>query len=86
MVADHIEKGEALLERVCALLNGEAETKKKPALTYNAPEILLDGKPYIVIRGWWYLTGGGGLNLPAEEAGAIQDEFAQFVISRLSPP
>lgn len=86
MVADAVDNSESLLERVCELLNGTSTTDNKAALSYDAPEILLNGKVFLVVRGWWHLTGGGGLALPAEEASAIQDEFARFVISKLSPP
>lgn len=43
------------------------------------------GKMVILIRGWGYLTGIGGLNLSAKEASNIQDTFAQFIISKLNP-
>lgn len=40
-------------------------------------------KELILIRGWGYLTGVGGLNLPDEEAAAIQDDLADYIIERL---
>lgn len=40
--------------------------------------------PVITIRGWGYLTGTGGLRLPAEEAANIQDTFAQFIVDTLN--
>lgn len=86
MVADTVDNSEALLQRVCDLLNGTVATDKKPVITYYGPEILLNGKVFLVVRGWGHLTGSGGLALPAEEATSIQDEFARFVMSRLSPP
>lgn len=86
MAAGTVENSEALLQRVCDLLNGTVATDKKPVITYDGPEILLNGKVFLVVRGWGHLTGSGGLALPAEEATSIQDEFARFVMSRLSPP
>lgn len=86
MAAGTVENSEALLQRVCDLLNGTVATDKKPVITYDGPEILLNGKVFLVVRGWGHLTGSGGLALPAEEATSIQDEFAIFVMSRLSPP
>ena len=48
--------------------------------------IVIDNKPllFIVIRGWGYLTSTGRLQLPLEKAKQIQDEFAQFIIDKLS--
>lgn len=86
MAAGTVENSEALLQRVCDLLNGTVTTDKRPALSYDCPEILLNGKTFLVVRGWGHLTGSGALALPAEEATVIQDEFAKFVMSRLSPP
>lgn len=84
MVADDVENFEQIMERVCNLLNEKVTTSKTPELTYDAPEILLNGKPSLIVRGWGHLTGVGGLNLPEEEAAKIQDEFAAWVISKLT--
>lgn len=86
MAADSVENSEALLQRVCDLLNGTAITDKKPVITYDGPEILLNGKAFLVVRGWGHLIGSGGLALSAEKATSIQEEFAKFVMSRLSLP
>lgn len=38
---------------------------------------------FIDIRGWGYLTGTGGLNLPDEQAQKIQDDLAEYIIEKL---
>lgn len=43
------------------------------------------GNKIILIRGWGYLTGNGGLRMSQEEAINIQDTFAEFIISKLTP-
>lgn len=39
---------------------------------------------FINIRGWGHLTGTGGLGFSDKKATKIQDEFAQFIIDKLS--
>ena len=41
-------------------------------------------EPVLLIRGWGYLTGPGGLHLPQEEAIRIQDEFGDYIIEQLN--
>ncbi|ALN97182.1 hypothetical protein [Flavobacterium phage FpV4] len=41
-------------------------------------------KPFIMIRGWGHLTGTGGLKLDEKTARKLQDEFAMFIIEKLS--
>lgn len=42
------------------------------------------GDGFLIIRGFGYLTGTGGLNLSEEEADAIQDDLGAFIVERLS--
>lgn len=44
----------------------------------------ITGGRFLLIRGWGMLTGIGGYNLPAEKAAKIQDEFAEWIVSRLN--
>lgn len=53
-------------------------------VTHEKGMICVDGKVLILIRGWGYLTGCGGLNLEPEKAAALQDELANFIVSKLS--
>jgi len=38
----------------------------------------------MLIRGWGYLIGTGGLNLSAEKAAKIQDDFGNWIVETLS--
>lgn len=38
----------------------------------------------MLVRGWGYLIGTGGLNLSAEEATKIQDDFGNWIVETLS--
>lgn len=42
------------------------------------------GKVVLVVRGWGYLTGTGGLNLSPEEAAKIQDELQEWIVNKLN--
>ena len=42
-----------------------------------------DNENILLLRGWGHLTGGGALNLPDKEAIQIQNEFLDWVISKL---
>ena len=41
-------------------------------------------KHIMLIRGWGYLTGTGGLHLKNEDAAKIQDDFGQFIVETLN--
>lgn len=42
------------------------------------------GEPILIIRGWGYLTGPGGLHLSSKEAIKIQDEFGDYIVEQLN--
>ena len=67
--------------RLCHILNGDMVPAKSPDLEYKAPEILLNGKTFLVVRGRGSLvenfTNGD------ESACKIQNDFAHWVISKL---
>lgn len=74
---------EKLIERTVAVLNGTSPAIKGADIGLNYGEIIVNGDPTLVVRGWGYLTGTGGLNLSDEEAARIQDEFAYWVVQKL---
>lgn len=76
-----------LQEKVIKCINGDIKpTSKIPKLVYERGYIKIEnGSPLILIRGWGFLTGVGGLNLSATDASSVQDTFAQFIISKLNP-
>lgn len=45
---------------------------------------IFKGESVLLIRGWGYLTGIGGLHLSSEEAIRIQDEFGDYIVEQLN--
>ena len=45
---------------------------------------IFEGEPILLIRGWGYLTGIGGLHLSSEEASKIQDDFGDYIVKQLN--
>ena len=45
---------------------------------------IFKGEPILIIRGWGYLTGIGGLYLPQKGAIRIQDEFGDYIVEQLN--
>lgn len=72
-----------MLNRICEILNGTNPSKGNPKVGCDGPHIYLNGDLILVVRGWGYLTGSGGLHLSEEEACKIQDDFARYVVSKL---
>jgi hypothetical protein len=67
-------------------INGYEADLAPLELSYNPKDatISLNGKTFLIIRGWGHLTGSGGLNLPEDTATRLQDEFAEYIIKQLS--
>lgn len=72
-----------MLTRICEILNHAKPTKGNPGVSAKDGNIYLNGDLILVVRGWGYLTGCGGLNLGEAQAIKIQDEFAQHVVNCL---
>lgn len=68
------------------IINGTIKSEFKHKITYdkNNAIILFDEVPKIMIRGWGHLTGTGALNLSEEVAVKIQDDFAEYIIEKLT--
>lgn len=72
--------------KILNLINGIKEEPFEEALSYRDTLVRDEqGRDLIMLRGWGYLTGIGGLNLPFEEASNIQDTFGAFILSKLNP-
>lgn len=70
-------------EKVVRIINGSDEkSNRQPNFSYKDGTIYIDNIAFIVIRGWGHLTGS--LNLDSEKAREIQDEFAEYIIKKLS--
>lgn len=68
------------------IINGACPTDYEAKWTAgdDVTEIYYDGKFQFLVRGWGYLTGCGGLNLPEDLAAKIQDEFIAYILDRLN--
>jgi len=72
--------------KIINLINGIKEEPFEEKLTYS--NILIQdeqGRALLMLRGWGYLTGIGGLNLSDKEAAHIQDTFGAYILSKLNP-
>lgn len=74
-------KTDSMLSRLVSILNGESKPNKTNAISYDAPEIVINGVPTLVIRGWGFLTGNLGLS--EENACRIQDDFGKWIVEQL---
>lgn len=72
-----------IITELLAIINGESTKKVSKEVTYEDGYIKIDGNPIFLLRGWGHLTGCGALNLPAEKAANIQDDFANWVVNKL---
>lgn len=79
------EKQQELID----MINGTKQHRFKYKFYREGIEIhsenpIFKGEPVLLIRGWGYLTGIGGLHLPQEEAIKIQDEFGDYIVEQLN--
>ena len=74
------------INHIIDIINGECPTDYEAKWTTgdDVTEIYYDGKFQFLIRGWGYLTGCGGLNLPEDLAAKIQDEFIEYILDKLN--
>ena len=82
-----VERDKKMYQKILRILNGETNEKIIAKLTIiDWYKILLnDNIPFITIRGWGYLTGcGGGLCLDPDIAKKIQDDFAKWIVDKLT--
>lgn len=70
------------VKKIIEVINRESNKKYNNVL-YKDEVIYVDDDPIFIIKGWGYLTGIGGLNLPFEKAIEIQDSFCNWVVNRL---
>lgn len=67
------------------VLNGGEEHFRNSPFVDNVLSIIdSKGEPVIIIRGWGYLTGIGGLNLSDSEALNIQDDLQSWILDKLN--
>jgi len=73
-----------LRHRVIDLINGLEQPKLRGITLHNGIEFNMNGAFSFEVRGSGNLTGIGGHNLSLEKAAAIQDDFAKFILSKIS--
>lgn len=69
-------------KRIVDSINGKSSSKID-GLTSNGPDFYQDNQYLFCVRGWGYLTGIGGLNLPEKKAIKLQDDFINHVLDKL---
>lgn len=72
-------------KEIVSIINGEKKGNIVGDVEYVKDDavVTVDKKILLVIRGWGYLTGVGGLNIPPEKAAPIQDEFGEYIVKKL---
>lgn len=79
-----LTRNNELIRNICDTLSNEDTHLNLGNITYaNDVFIQKDNENILLLRGWGHLTGGGALNLPDKEAIQIQNEFRDWVISKL---
>jgi hypothetical protein len=68
------------------IVNGVTKPQNENTYVFNENKgvITINGKNLILIRGWGFLTGVGGLNLPDDEAFAIQNKLGRYLTEKLN--
>ena len=75
---------EKIINKVVDIINGDIESDFLPEWQSNGIDIFYQKEYVFHVRGWGYLVGLGGLNLPTDIAEKIQDEFILYTINRLN--
>ena len=81
------EKDLEIKEEVIEILNGKIDKKITSKLKIvDGYKIYMDGNPFITVRWWGYLTGhgAGALWLNHDVAKKIQDDFALWILNKLT--
>lgn len=74
------------INHIIDIINGKCLTDYETKWTTgdDVTEIYYDGKFQFLVRGWGYLTGCGGLNLPKDLAAKMQDGFIAYILGKLN--
>lgn len=75
-------RDEGLKRQILEAINTES-TLGLGEISISGGKIYINGQPMLLVRGWGYLTGIGGLHLPIDEAIEVQDEVLKYVAARL---
>lgn len=75
------------IKHIIDVINGVCLSDFEPEWKLSDDEtcaITYKGEYQFLVRGWGYLTGCGGLNLPEELAAKMQDGFINYIIDKLN--
>lgn len=80
-----LEKQQELVDMINGIKQHQFKYKfYREGIEIYSENPIFKGEPVLLIRGWGYLTGIGGLHLPQEEAIRIQDEFGDYIVEQLN--
>jgi hypothetical protein len=81
---DATELNEQSRENIVNCLNGTYQLKNDYNFSFDYPYLLIESKPFAMIRGWGSLTGIGGHNLSSEEAVEVQKSLGEYIVKQLN--
>lgn len=89
MCFTYFGKDQETYDRIVDILNGKSTnffkgsgfSEDKIAVTDDPKET--DVRPCLLVRGWGYLTGSGGLHLPPEKAIELQKQLLEYTCKKL---
>ena len=79
---DPASQGE--LKRIIDVLNGDSNYRYDKKSIKIEKDIIYIGKNIILVRGWGYLTGSGGLGMNPKDAAKLQDDFIRWIVDTIS--
>lgn len=71
-------------KEIISVINGNPKTTKLNTFSAKGEDIFSDGKYFMCVRGWGYLTGQGSLSLSNERATEIQDSLVNYILEKLN--
>jgi len=83
MAFQFLQENKYLREYIVSVVNGVAFYPIED-VKIGEGVIYIGGQEALLLRGWGYLTGTGGFNLPEEDAIEVQDGFANYIKDRLN--
>lgn len=84
MVANFLTTSEENRSRIIGILNGKLKSEALVPFSRQNQHIYYGPHKILLMRGWGYLTGIGGLNLDEETAAQIKDSMADYIVDKLN--
>lgn len=78
-----LTEDEFLCYDILDAMNDKKIDKKYDNVRIDDEYLYIDDEPVLLVRGWGYLTGIGGLNMNDEEAIKAQKELLEYVKNKL---